>query len=134
MHQAQACWAAGAVLGAWIVDGTVVDLLGPAHAGRGENRLRGLADCRGQGLGQDRWPRRGLSSRWAGVAGLTRGFDDDIRAVPLGESYNVGRSIRGSLGLIARRQVQGAELCVAPSWHALTLFNDRGREMRATTA
>ena len=78
----------GLFLGAWIVMGTVVDLWG--RTGRGSNRLRRLGR-----LPRADWGKMvahaGLGVTMAGGAGLTAWAIDDIRAVPLGESYDVGR-------------------------------------------
>jgi cytochrome c-type biogenesis protein CcmF len=77
----------GLFLGAWIVMGTVVDLLG--RTGRGQGRLRRLGR-----LPRADWGKMvahaGLGVTMAGVAGLTAWSVDDIRAVPIGGSIEVG--------------------------------------------
>lgn len=77
----------GLFLGAWIVMGTIVDLWG--RTGRGDGRLRRLSR-----LPRADWGKMvahaGLGVTMAGIAGLTAWSQDDIRAVPLGGSFDVG--------------------------------------------
>jgi cytochrome c-type biogenesis protein CcmF len=77
----------GLFLGAWIVMGTVVDLWG--RTGRSGGRLARLTR-----LPRADWGKMvahaGLGVTMAGIAGLTAWSIDDIRAVQLGEAYEVG--------------------------------------------
>ena len=77
----------GLFLGAWIVMGTVVDLWG--RTGRSGGRLTRLTR-----LPRADWGKMvahaGLGVTMAGIAGLTAWSIDDIRAVQLGEAYEVG--------------------------------------------
>ena len=106
----------GLFLGAWIVMGTVVDLWG--RTGRGSNRLRRLGR-----LPRADWGKMvahaGLGVTMAGVAGLTAWSIDDIRAVPLGESYDVGRY---TVQLDDVTQSQGPNYTATTG--SVTLFHD----------
>ena len=77
----------GMFLGAWIVMGAVVDLLG--RTGRGQGRLRRLSR-----LPRADWGKvtahSGLGVTMAGIAGLMAWNIDDIRAVPIGGTIDVG--------------------------------------------
>ncbi|WP_372989597.1 heme lyase CcmF/NrfE family subunit [Sulfitobacter sp.] len=77
----------GLFLGAWIVMGTVVDLWG--RTGRSGGRMARLTR-----LPRADWGKMvahaGLGVTMAGIAGLTAWSIDDIRAVQLGEAYEVG--------------------------------------------
>ncbi len=77
----------GLFLGAWIIMGTVVDLWG--RTGRGDVRLRRLWR-----LPRADWGKMvahaGLGVTIAGIAGLTAWSQDDIRAVQIGETFDVG--------------------------------------------
>ncbi len=77
----------GLFLGAWIVMGTVVDLLG--RTGRGQGRWHRLSR-----LPRADWGKMvahaGLGITMAGIAGITAWSVDDIRAVPIGGSVEVG--------------------------------------------
>ncbi|EEB83177.1 cytochrome c-type biogenesis protein CcmF [Roseobacter sp. GAI101] len=77
----------GLFLGAWIIMGTIVDLWG--RTGRSSGRLARLTR-----LPRADWGKMvahaGLGVTMAGIAGLTAWSIDDIRAVQLGDSYDVG--------------------------------------------
>ena len=77
----------GLFLGAWIVMGTVVDLLG--RTGRGQGRLRRLTRLPRADWGK-MLAHAGLGITMAGIAGITAWSVDDIRAVPIGGSVEVG--------------------------------------------
>jgi cytochrome c-type biogenesis protein CcmF len=77
----------GLFLGAWVVMGTIMDLWG--RTGRGEGRLRRLTR-----LPRADWGKMvahaGLGVTMAGIAGLTAWSQDEIRALPIGGSLDVG--------------------------------------------
>jgi cytochrome c-type biogenesis protein CcmF len=77
----------GMFLGAWIVMGTVVDLLG--RTGRGQGRLRRLMRLPRADWGK-MTAHAGLGVTMAGIAGLMAWNIDDIRAVPIGGTIDVG--------------------------------------------
>ncbi len=106
----------GLFLGAWIVMGTVVDLLG--RTGRGQGRFRRLIR-----LPRADWGKMvahaGLGVTMAGVAGLTAWSVDDIRAVPIGGSIEVG-SYTVQLDNVER--LQGPNYVATTGY--VTLFQD----------
>jgi cytochrome c-type biogenesis protein CcmF len=77
----------GMFLGAWIVMGAVVDLLG--RTGRGQGRLRRLLRLPRADWGK-MTAHAGLGVTMAGIAGLMAWNIDDIRAVPIGGTIDVG--------------------------------------------
>jgi cytochrome c-type biogenesis protein CcmF len=91
----------GMFLGAWLVAGVAVELW--QRTGRGGDRLRRLRH-----LPRADWGKAvahaGLGVTMAGVAGLTAWAVDDIRAAPLGETWQVGGY---SLTLNAVEEVRG---------------------------
>jgi len=106
----------GLFLAAWVVMGTIVDLLG--RTGRGEGRLRRLAR-----LPRADWGKMvahaGLGVTIAGVAGITAWQMDDIRAVELGNSYDVGQY---TVRLDDVQRVQGPNYVSTTGY--VTLFQD----------
>ncbi|KAJ04825.1 heme lyase CcmF/NrfE family subunit [Sulfitobacter mediterraneus] len=77
----------GLFLGAWLVSGTVVELL--QRTGRGDNRLGRL-----RRLPRADWGKAvahgGLGVTMAGIAGLTAWTVDDIRVAQIGQPFDVG--------------------------------------------
>ena len=78
----------GLFLGSWVVMGAVMDLWG--RTGRGKDRLGRLTRLPRADWGK-MLAHAGLGITMVGVAGITAWNTDDIRAVKLGESYDVGR-------------------------------------------
>jgi len=77
----------GLFLGAWLVSGTVVELM--QRTGRGDNRLGRL-----RRLPRADWGKAvahgGLGVTMAGIAGLTAWTVDDIRVAQIGQPFDVG--------------------------------------------
>jgi cytochrome c-type biogenesis protein CcmF len=110
----------GMFLGAWIVMGTVVDLLG--RTGRGQGRLRRLLRLPRADWGK-MTAHAGLGVTMAGIAGLMAWNIDDIRAVPIGGTIDVG-SYTVQLDNVERSQ--GPNYVATTGY--VTLFQD-GKEI-----
>jgi cytochrome c-type biogenesis protein CcmF len=110
----------GMFLGAWIVMGTVVDLLG--RTGRGQGRLRRLMRLPRADWGK-MTAHAGLGVTMAGIAGLMAWNIDDIRAVPIGGTIDVG-SYTVQLDNVERSQ--GPNYVATTGY--VTLFQD-GKEI-----
>jgi len=110
----------GMFLGAWIVMGAVVDLLG--RTGRGQGRLRRLLRLPRADWGK-MTAHAGLGVTMAGIAGLMAWNIDDIRAVPIGGTIDVG-SYTVQLDNVERSQ--GPNYVATTGY--VTLFQD-GKEI-----
>jgi cytochrome c-type biogenesis protein CcmF len=110
----------GMFLGAWIVMGTVVDLLG--RTGRGQGRVRRLLRLPRADWGK-MTAHAGLGVTMAGIAGLMAWNIDDIRAVPIGGTIDVG-SYTVQLDNVERSQ--GPNYVATTGY--VTLFQD-GKEI-----